>query len=171
MLSSNRLFSVAADCSSMTAAPPSSFLVTSRVFYTGFFPDCIQGPGKSQGEGEGNNRALSQSFVETVHHLHGLILVTLCRRGKYPVISVIRKLNKQMLVRSRPLERIRLPFSQLNSVETPAILANEQYASAILPSLNLNITEVLSSAPVGERTDEATIDSGSPIYLSISITG
>src|SRR5659263_135671 len=85
MLRSKRFFSGAADCSSMTAATVLSFLIASRVLYSGLFSDCIQGPGKGECERERHHGALRQPFIKTAHHFNRLMLITLSRRCENPL--------------------------------------------------------------------------------------
>ena len=72
--------------------------VTSRIPYTGLPADIVKNAGQHEAEGEGDNRALCQASVKTVHYFGSLILVTLGGRGEYAVINITLHLYDKVLI-------------------------------------------------------------------------
>ena len=102
MLSSSFLFSASDGLSVILAEEVNHSPVASRIFYACLAANLVKDAGKVEAEGEGDNRAFSQSTVKAVHDLGCLILVTLGGRSEYPVVSVSGEFNYQVLVAIAP---------------------------------------------------------------------
>ena len=72
--------------------------VTSRIYYACLPAHLIKDAGQQEAKGEGDDGALGQTPVKTVHHFGSLVLISLGGRGENTVINITLHLYYQMLV-------------------------------------------------------------------------